>query len=74
VVIATHEGILKSHIIGPSSIASVNDLKGKRIGYSGMGAVTHYGALAWARRMGWDPERDVTLVGGGSSLDAVTQK
>jgi len=24
--------------------------------------------------MGWDPERDVTLVGGGSSLDAVTQK
>jgi ABC-type nitrate/sulfonate/bicarbonate transport system substrate-binding protein len=73
VVIATHERVLKSHIIGPASIGSVDALKEKRIGYSGKGAVTHYGVLAWARKMGWDPERDITLVEGGSSLDAVTE-
>lgn len=73
VVIATHEGVVKSRIIGPASIASVEDLKGKRIGYSGTGTVTHFGLLSFVRRMGWDPERDVTLVERGSSLNAVTE-
>ena len=73
VVIATHEGVVKSHIIGPSSIASVEALKGKRIGYSGTGTVTHVGLLSFVRKMGWDPERDVTLVERASSLNAVTE-
>jgi NitT/TauT family transport system substrate-binding protein len=73
VVIATHEGVVKSRIIGPASIASVEDLKGKRIGYSGTGTVTHFGLLSFVRRMGWDPQRDVTLVERGSSLNAVTE-
>jgi NitT/TauT family transport system substrate-binding protein len=72
VVIATHEGVAKSRIIGPASIASVEDLKGKRIGYSGTGTVTHFGLLSFVRKMGWDPQRDVTLVERGSSLNAVT--
>lgn len=73
VVIATHEGVVKSHIIGPASIGSVDALKGKRIGYSGTGTVTHFGLLSFVRKMGWDAERDVTLVERASSLNAVTE-
>lgn len=73
VVIATHEGVVRSHIVGPASITSVDALKGTRIGYSGTGTVTHFGLLSFVRKMGWDPERDVTLVERGSSLNAVTE-
>ncbi|MGH7554926.1 MAG: ABC transporter substrate-binding protein, partial [Longimicrobiales bacterium] len=73
VILATHEAVVKSHIIGPPSIASADGLKGKRIGYSGTGTVTHFGLLSFVRKMGWDPQRDVTLVEGGSSLNAVTE-
>ena len=73
VIIATHEGVVRSHIIAPASIASVEGLKGRRIGYSGTGTVTHFGLLSFVRKMGWTPERDVTLVEGGSSLDAITE-
>jgi ABC-type nitrate/sulfonate/bicarbonate transport system substrate-binding protein len=72
-VLATHEGVVKSHIIGPPSIASATLLKGKRIGYSGTGTVTHFGLLSFVRKMGWDPQRDVTLVEGASSLGAITE-
>jgi len=73
VILATHEGVVKSHIVGPTSIASVDGLKGKRIGYSGAGTVTHVGLLSFVARMGWQADRDVTLVEGGSSLDAITE-
>jgi len=73
VIIATHEGVVKSHIIGPPSIGSPAALKGKRIGYSGTGTVTHFGLLSFVRTMGWDPTRDVTLVEGGSSLNAIAE-
>lgn len=73
VILATHEAVVKSHIIGAASITSVEALKGRRIGYSGTGTVTHFGLLSFVRRMGWDPERDVMLVERGSSLDAVTE-
>ena len=73
VVLATHEGIVRSHLIGPKSIGSVEDLKGKRLGYSGTATVTHFGVVSWVRRMGWDPEHDVTLVDRGNTLDAVTE-
>ncbi len=44
VVLATQEGVVKSHIIGLSEISDVNDLRGRRLGYSSSGAVTQYGA------------------------------
>jgi NitT/TauT family transport system substrate-binding protein len=71
VIIATHEGVAKSHIIGPPSLGSAAALKGKRIGYSGTGTVTHFGLLSFVRKMGWDPQHDVTLVEGASSLNAI---
>jgi NitT/TauT family transport system substrate-binding protein len=72
VIVATHESVVRSHIIAPAAIASVERLRGRRIGYSGTGTVTHFGLLSFVRKMGWTPERDVTLVEGGSSLNAMT--
>jgi ABC-type nitrate/sulfonate/bicarbonate transport system substrate-binding protein len=72
VVLATHEGIVRSHLVGVASIGSIEQLKGKRLGYSGTATVTHFGLLTWVRRMGWDAEHDVTLVDRASTLNAVT--
>jgi ABC-type nitrate/sulfonate/bicarbonate transport system substrate-binding protein len=57
--------------IGPdSSIHSVADLKGKKIGVSTMGSLTQWLVLQLVKQQGWKPE-DVTMVTVGS--DAVGQ-
>jgi NitT/TauT family transport system substrate-binding protein len=71
VVLATHEGIVRSHLVGLASIGSIEQLKGKRLGYSGTATVTHFGLLTWLRKMGWDAEHDVTLVDRANTLNAV---
>lgn len=63
VVLATQEGVVKSHIIGLSEISDVNDLRGRRIGYSSSGAVTHVGLITFAQHMGWTVGTDIFLVG-----------
>jgi NitT/TauT family transport system substrate-binding protein len=50
-------------------IGSVADLKGKTIGVTRVGATTWVFAVMLARQQGWDPERDVKVVGLGG-LDA----
>jgi NitT/TauT family transport system substrate-binding protein len=71
VIVSTTEGLVRDHIITAPSIASVQDLKGKRIGYSAYGTVTSYDILTFLKKMGWDPEKDVTLVAGSSDLDSI---
>ena len=51
------------------SIGKVADLKGKSIGVTRVGATTWVFAVMLARQQGWDPERDVKIVGLGG-LDA----
>jgi NitT/TauT family transport system substrate-binding protein len=50
-------------------IAKVADLKGKSIGVTRIGATTWVFAVMLARQQGWDPERDVKILGLGG-LDA----
>jgi len=73
VIVLTQEAMAVDHIIAAPGIAGVSDLRGKRIGFSGVGSVTHFSALSLARRLGWTPGRDVTLVGGSATLDALKQ-
>jgi ABC-type nitrate/sulfonate/bicarbonate transport system substrate-binding protein len=61
------------HIVGKAEIAGIQGLKGKRLGFTGVGSVTHFSALSLAKRLGWNPERDITLVAGGARLDALKQ-
>ncbi len=50
-------------------IARLADLKGKSIGVTRVGATTWVFAVMLAKQQGWDPERDVKVVGLGG-LDA----
>ncbi len=73
VLLATTESIIRDHIITTSAIAKVEDLKGKRLGYSVPGAVTHVGALSFAKHMGWDPNKDISLIGNGNALNPLKE-
>src|SRR5215471_10090546 len=71
VLLATDESIIRDHIIATPSIGKLEDLKGKRLGYSVKGAVTHVGTLSLAKHMGWTVDKDIILVGGGNGLNHV---
>lgn len=58
-------------IIGRPEIRSAEQLKGKRIGYSGVGAVTHFYATSFALAMGWDPRYDWSMMGDALGVDAL---
>ncbi len=47
------------------SIKRVEDLKGGTIGVTVVGSTTWVFARMLAKKMGWDPEKDVKIVGGG---------
>lgn len=53
-------------IVAHPSVRNVNDLKGKRIGVSQLGASPDFIARMGLRRLGLNPEKDVTIVPIGS--------
>src|SRR5256885_63497 len=58
-------------------VQSVADLKGKAIGVTSVGATTWVFARLVAKQQGWDPDRDVKIVGLGglaAPLAALTRK
>lgn len=62
VIIATTDSEARFHVISSPKLNSVDDLKGKRLGFSVVGAVSHLMALEFLRQKGWTPNQDVTLV------------
>jgi ABC-type nitrate/sulfonate/bicarbonate transport system substrate-binding protein len=73
VIVLTQEDQAVDHVIAKPGISRIEDLKGKRLGFSGVGSVTHFSALRLAQQFGWTPDRDITLVGGSATLDALKQ-
>jgi NitT/TauT family transport system substrate-binding protein len=71
VIVSTTEDVVRDHVIALPSIATMQDLKGKRIGFTGPGTVTHYDTLAFVQKMGWQPGTDVTLVDKAASVSAL---
>ncbi|HEU5322719.1 MAG TPA: ABC transporter substrate-binding protein [Methylomirabilota bacterium] len=68
-MVATHtEGNHFTLNVAPE-VQAVGDLKGKAIGVTSAGATTWVFARMVARQQGWDPDRDVKIVGLGG-LDA----
>jgi NitT/TauT family transport system substrate-binding protein len=68
-MVATHtEGNHFTFNVAPD-VAGVADLKGKAIGVTSVGATTWVFARMVAKQQGWDPDRDVKIVGLGG-LDA----
>jgi len=58
VILGSTHRISRWFIVSRAEITSPEQLKGKRIGYSGVGAVTHFVALSFAEHMGWNPILD----------------
>ncbi|MCZ6489593.1 MAG: ABC transporter substrate-binding protein [Acidobacteria bacterium] len=69
VIILTTEDKTRWPIIARKDITKPEQLKGKRLGYTNYGTTSHYQATLFAKRMGWDPIQDISLMGGVSYLD-----
>jgi NitT/TauT family transport system substrate-binding protein len=65
IVLATNDPVSRFHIISRPDITRPEELKGKRIGFSSVGALSHYVLNLWCRQMGWDPVQDVSLMASG---------
>jgi len=71
IILGSTHSVSRWHIVSRNDIHSARDLKGKRIGYSGYGAVTHMVAIEFARAMGWDPKMDVSLMSNALAVEAL---
>lgn len=71
VVLATTDDISRFHIISRSDITRPEELKGKRIGFSGVGALSHYVTILFAEHMGWDYRSDLSLFFNGMGTDVL---
>jgi NitT/TauT family transport system substrate-binding protein len=60
-------------IVGRPDITSAEQIKGKRIGYSGFGAVSHMAAILFIQAMGWDPQFDVSLMSDALGVEALRE-
>ncbi len=73
VVLGTTHHRSRWRIFNGPGINSLEDLKGKRLGFSGVGAVSHNYWLNFIEHMGWDPHTDVELVGGTLNVDSLKE-
>jgi len=69
VIVLTTEDKTRWPISARKDITKPEQLKGKRIGYTGYGTTSHYQAILFAKRMGWDPIQDISLLGGSDYMD-----
>lgn len=69
VILASTDHVVRWHIVAQKGITSPEQLKGKRLGFSGIGAMTHFEALAFAQIMKWDPDQDLALMENALALD-----
>jgi len=70
ILLASTDCTMRSHIVARSDIKTLEDLRGRRIGVTGlMENITAYVALELAGRMGWDPVHDVSIIRNGADVD-----
>lgn len=71
VILGSTHATSRWRIVSRPGIDELADLKGKRIGYSGVGAVTHFMAVSVAEMLGWDPRMDWSMLGDALGVDAL---
>lgn len=71
IAIASTDCVVRAHVVARPGLSRLEDLKGGRIGVSSLQATTGFHALALARRMGWDPVDDVTIMADAEHLSAL---
>jgi NitT/TauT family transport system substrate-binding protein len=73
VILATTDDVSRFHIISRADITKPEDLKGKRMGYGNPGALDHYSMILFLRKMGWDPDRDVSMFSSGNGPQSIVK-
>jgi ABC-type nitrate/sulfonate/bicarbonate transport system substrate-binding protein len=73
IILATNAPSTAFHVFARHGITSFAGLKGKRIGFSGPGALDGLMFIAVAKKMGWDPNRDVSMLSGIAGADAAAK-
>src|ERR1700722_17697191 len=73
VILATTDNVSRFHVISRADIAKPEDLKGKRIGYGNLGAPDHLSMVLFLRKMGWDPDRDVSMLANGNGPQSIVK-
>ena len=74
VIVASTDNTVRWHVIAQPEIKRLEDLKGKRIGYSEYWAMTHFMALSFVLKMGWDPNQDVSLLSNALAVDTLKSR
>jgi NitT/TauT family transport system substrate-binding protein len=73
VILATNAPITQFHLFARRGITSFAGLRGKRIGYTGPGALDGLMFLAVAKKLGWDPVHDVSMLSGVAGADVAAK-
>jgi len=71
VILASTDNMVRWHIVARPEITKPEQLKGKRLGFSGVGAMTHFMARVFAQQLGWDPDQDISLMANALALDTL---
>lgn len=71
IMLATTDCVVRWHIFARRGIRNLEELKGKRIGISGPGAMTDFIARLLAQKMGWDREKDISIMSNAFRHDAL---
>lgn len=69
--IAATDCVVRTHIVARKGIERLEDLKGLRIGVSGIGSNSGFVALLLAERMGWDPIQDISILTSGNNIESL---
>jgi NitT/TauT family transport system substrate-binding protein len=64
VILATTDHEVRWHVFAKPEITKLEQLKGKRLGVSGYGSCSGFLARLLAKRMGWNPEQDLSILYG----------
>ena len=71
IVLAATDCVVRAHIIARRGIDSIEQLKGKRLGVSGLQSTAGFQAVLFAKQMGWDPVRDISIMAGAEEIDGL---
>lgn len=73
IILATTDAVSRFHVISRADISAPEELKGKRIGYGTLGALDHLSMVLFLRKIGLDPERDVSMLANGNGPQSITK-
>src|SRR5262249_23175613 len=69
VILSTTDTISRYRIMTGKDLKDPSELKGKRIGYTSVGALTHLMLNLFAKKMGWDLNQDISLIANGTGVE-----